>query len=265
MKIARFYLDDINNISYGKLVNNRIYELQNDPIIGDKSYELSGEKFSSSEVKFLPPVTPPNIIAIGLNYSDHAEEAGLEIPDQPLIFAKATSSIIGPQDDIILPKKAPNQVDYEAELGVVVSKECKNVSPEEVDEYILGYTCVNDVTARDCQQRDGQWVRAKSFDTFCPVGPIIENELDPDNCNIVCRVNNEIRQKSNTANMIFSVEEIISYLSHNMTLLPGTLILTGTPAGVGLSYDTDKYLKAEDEVKVEISGIGVLENQVKKC
>ena len=264
MKIVRFIADSEEGVSYGKLINNEIYKIIGNIFEDDIDNMLTGEHYNRDDIDLLSPVNPPNIIAIGLNYKEHARETGVKLPQQPLVFSKTTSSLTGPGDNIKLPKQAPDMVDYEAELGVVISRRAKNISGAEASDYILGYTCVNDVTARDCQQNDGQWTRAKSFDTFCPVGPWIETELNPDNCVISSVINDEVRQNSTTADMIFSVFDIVSYLANIMTLLPGTLITTGTPSGVGAGYEPGKFLQEGDVVKIRIEGIGILENRVAK-
>ncbi|WP_048055496.1 fumarylacetoacetate hydrolase family protein [Methanotorris igneus] len=199
-------------------------------------------------------IKPTKIICVGLNYIDHAKELNMEIPEEPIIFMKPPSSIIYHEDTIIRPKIS-KRVDYEVELAVVIGKKGKNIKKNEADNYILGYTILNDVTARDLQAKDGQWTRAKSFDTFCPIGPRIVKDIDPMNLNIECRVNGEIKQKSNTKNMIFDVYELIEFVSSIMTLYPGDIISTGTPPGVG-------ELKKGDVVECEIEGIGVLRNYV---
>ena len=220
--------------------------------------------FSPSEVRMLAPVTPPNILAIGLNYKSHAAESNERLPDRPLIFLKATTALLGPEEAIVRPVIAPDAVDYEAELAVVIGKKAKDVPEEDVGQYILGYTCANDVSARDCQLKlDTQWARGKSFDTFCPLGPWIVTDLDTRSLNVESRVNGETLQKSNTRHMIFSVAQIVSYCSRNMTLLPGTVILTGTPEGVGFARKPPKFLKAGDVVEIEVEGIGVLRNTVR--
>jgi 2-keto-4-pentenoate hydratase/2-oxohepta-3-ene-1,7-dioic acid hydratase in catechol pathway len=185
---------------------------------------------------------------------------------EPLIFLKATTSIIGPEDPIVLPKAAPDEVDYEAELAVVIGVRAREVSPEDALRYVFGFTCANDVSARDCQKRrDKQWARGKSFDTFCPIGPLIVtvDELDPAALAIRARLNGAIVQDSNTSKMIFSVPQLVSYLSYQFTLLPGTLILTGTPAGVGAGRTPPVFLRAGDEISVEIEGIGSITNLVR--
>ncbi len=260
MKIIRYAYK--SKINYGVLEGERVYKIKGN-IFSDFSI---GEKVATlKEISLLPPVSPPNIIAIGLNYKKHAEESGSELPDKPLIFIKSTSSLAGPEDKIVLPKPAPNEVDFEAELAVVIGKKAKNVEEEEALNYVLGYTCANDVSARDCQKRlDKQWARGKSFDTFCPTGPWIETELDAQNLKISSILNGVVMQKSNTSDMIFSIKEIISYLSQNMTLLPGTIILTGTPEGVGFAREKPVFLEAGDEIEIKIEGIGSLKNKVVK-
>lgn len=222
-----------------------------------------GRRVSSREVKLLAPVNPTNIIAIGLNYRSHAEESEMKYPDRPVVFAKTTNSVVGPGDDIILPSMAPDEVDYEAELAVIIGKKCKEVDQRHALDYVLGYTCGNDIGARDCQLRqDTQWTRAKSFDTFCPLGPVIETSLNPLDLNIELRLNGKVMQKANTSDMVFSCKELVSYLSQCMTLLPGTVILTGTPSGVGFARKPPVFLRPGDLVEVEIGGIGSLENKV---
>jgi 2-keto-4-pentenoate hydratase/2-oxohepta-3-ene-1,7-dioic acid hydratase in catechol pathway len=223
------------------------------------------QKHDLSDVRLLAPVDPPNIIAVGLNYKSHAAESGMTLPERPVLFLKATSSLAGPDDAIILPDIAPSEVDYECELAVVIGKTAKNVTAEEADGYIFGYTCGNDVSARDCQLRlDTQWARGKSFDTFCPIGPWIATGLDVGNLPIATRVNGETLQQSSTAQMIFSVRELVSFCSQNMTLLPGTIIMSGTPDGVGFARKPPIFLKPGDVVEVEIGGIGTLRNIVNK-
>ena len=194
------------------------------------------------------------ILAVGVNYRAHAAEASLDVPPEPLVFSKPPSSVIGPLDPIVYPVLS-QRVDYEGEVDVVMGKRTRNVPPEKARDFILGYTCGNDVTARDLQQRDDQWTRAKGFDTFCPLGPHIVTDLDPAHLNIRTRVNGEIRQNASTADMVFSVAELIAYISQVMTLEPGDVILTGTPSGVG-------PLQPGDVVEVEIEDIGTLRNPV---
>lgn len=212
-----------------------------------------------------PYTNPSKIAAIGLNYFDHAKESKMDIPKSPLVFAKFNNSITGPTDPIIIPKKITNQVDYEAELGVVIGKRAKNISKENALDYVFGYTVLNDISARDIQFGDKQWVRGKSLDTFCPIGPVIvtKDEIpDPQNLEIGCEVNGEQLQHDNTKNMIFSVAEIISQLSHSFTFEPGDIVATGTPSGVGFSRNPPIFLKHGDVVKTWIKGIGELINPV---
>jgi len=194
------------------------------------------------------------IICVGLNYIDHAKELGMEIPKYPIIFMKASSALIGHNDSIVYPPQTKN-LHYEAELAIVIRDKIKNVSESEARKHIKGFTCANDVTARDLQKLDGQWTRAKSFDTFCPVGPKVVSGIDPDNLEIKLYLNGELKQSSNTKNMIFKVDYLVSFISQVMTLEAGDIILTGTPPGVGA-------MKVGDVVEVEIFGIGKLSNRV---
>ena len=260
MKIARYLYD--NEISYGAVKNNKLKKIKGDIF---SNFATENEFVSIEEVDFLSPVIPPNIIAIGLNYQKHAEESGSKLPEKPVVFLKATTSLAGPNDLIKLPQMAPDEVDFEAELAVIIAKKAKNITPEKASDYILGYTCANDVSARDCQKRiDKQWARGKSFDTFCPLGPVIETELNPQNLKIESILNGQVMQSSNTSDMIFSVREIVSYLSKNMTLLPGTVILTGTPEGVGFARDNPEFLNTGDKIEIKIENIGSLKNKVIK-
>ena len=206
------------------------------------------------DVELLAPCCPSKIVCVGLNYVEHAKELKMKLPEEPILFLKPPSAVIGPGTEIIVPKSS-ERVDYEGELGVVIGKRCKAIAADEAQKYILGYTCFNDVTARDLQQKDGQWTRAKSFDTFAPFGPWIAS-IDPSDADIKTRVNGQIRQSSNTADLIFGVPSLIEFISNVMTLEPGDVIATGTPPGVG-------RLEKGDVVEVEIEGIGVLKNRVK--
>ena len=211
----------------------------------------------------LAPVVPVNILCIGLNYKRHAEESGMPVPERPLLFIKATSTLLDPGADIELPSIS-EEVDYECELAIVIGKRAKHVSEEDALDYVCGYTCCNDVSARDWQLRlDKQWARGKSFDTFSPLGPSIvtTDEIpDPNNLAITTRVNGETLQSSHTSDMIFNVRHIISYLSQGLTLLPGTVILTGTPEGVGMGRTPKRWLNPGDVCEIEIEGIGILKN-----
>ncbi len=200
---------------------------------------------------------PGKIVCVGRNYAEHAAELGNEVPAEPLLFLKAPSAICFDGDTILLPDQS-EQVEHEAELGVIISRRCKNI-PDTADpfQFVHGYVCLNDVTARDLQRRDGQFARAKSFDTFCPIGPVVATEIDPGNLDITCRVNGEIKQSANTCRMIFPLDYLIRYISMQMTLEPGDLIATGTPSGVS-------RLKAGDICSIEIAGIGTLVNPVQR-
>jgi 2,4-didehydro-3-deoxy-L-rhamnonate hydrolase len=224
-----------------------------------------GEAIPLAEIEFLPPVlTTAKIVCVGLNYADHAAEGGVALPDQPLIFSKLPNSLTGHRRPIAL-SPLSEQVDFEAELGVVVGRRAKGVSREEALAHVFGYTCVNDVSARDLQHGDQQWTRGKSLDTFCPVGPWVvtaDQIPDPQALGIRCLVNGEVMQDSHTSNMVFGVDEIVSFISQGITLEPGDLIATGTPGGVGFLRRPPRYLAAGDSVRIEINGIGHLENPV---
>jgi 2-keto-4-pentenoate hydratase/2-oxohepta-3-ene-1,7-dioic acid hydratase in catechol pathway len=209
-----------------------------------------------AKVVLLAPVQPSKIVCVGRNYREHAAELGHDVPLEPLIFLKPPSSLLAPGQTIIRPRISA-RVDHEGELGVVIGKKCRSLQPtEDIRPYILGYTCVNDVTARDLQNKDGQWTRAKGFDTFCPVGPIITDEVDPwTGVQVETKVNGELRQEGNTRDFIFALDVAIRYISQVMTLFPGDLIATGTPKGVG-------PLRTGDVVGVKVSGIGTLQNPV---
>jgi acylpyruvate hydrolase len=216
-------------------------------------------------VRFVAPIRRPGkIVALGLNYRDHIEETGKEVPEFPVVFAKFPSSVIGPDEEIAIPKVS-KKIDWEVELGVVIGKTCKNVAEEEAVDYVAGYTIVNDVSSRDLQRSDGQWIRAKSIDTFCPMGPCIKtaDELgDASELKMHTKVNGVMKQDSNTSNLLFNVKQIISYLSKSFSLEPGDVIATGTPSGVGFARDPPEYLKSGDEVELFIEGIGYLRNKV---
>ncbi len=252
MRIVRFELQ--GRSGYGILEGEKISILWNTPY-GDGLKNTVGELVSLPTVKLLAPCEPTKIIALGLNYRDHAAEFGRPIPDEPLIFLKPSTSVIGPDEDIVYPAIS-RRVDYEAELAVVIGRPCRNVPPEEIRDYILGYTCFNDVTARDLQKKDGQFTRSKSFDTFAPLGPWIETEIpDPDNLTVEAYLNGERRQHSSTRNQVFSVATLVAFISRVMTLLPGDVIATGTPAGVG-------PMRPGDVVEVRLEGIGTLRNRL---
>ena len=218
-----------------------------------------------SEVKITRPLLPSNVICVGLNYREHAKESNLPLPEQPMLFAKWTSSVIGPGDAIVLPPDT-QEVDYEAELAVIIGQKCRGVSAERALDYVAGYTCMNDVSARDFQRNDKQWIRAKSQDTFGPIGPylVTSDEIsDPQTLGIRCILNGQRLQDSTTGDMIFTIRELIAFISRGVTLQPGDLITTGTPQGVGFARKPPVFLKDGDEVTVEIDGIGSLSNPVK--
>ena len=217
-------------------------------------YEKTGRTLPLEDAAFLAPVQPGKIIALGLNYRDHAEEFSFDIPEEPMIFMKAPSSVIGPGQAIVCPAMS-ERVDYEAELAIVIGTRAKAVEKDRALDYVLGYTCLNDVTARDLQAKDGQWIRAKSFDTFCPIGPVIETALDPFDVRVGAWLNGERMQHSTTANLVFDVPSIVEFVSAIMTLEPGDVIATGTPSGVG-------PMKPGDTVEIRIEGIGELRNPV---
>lgn len=249
MKFARFILND--KIMYGA-VENELIKLIDGDIFGE--YKITDKTVSLSEVKLLAPCNPTKVVAVGLNYADHASEMGDEIPSFPALFLKPDTAVIGPEENIIYPPSS-KRVDYEAELAIVIKKTAENVSKEEVMDYVLGYACLNDVTARDLQKTDAQWMRAKSFNTFAPLGPVISTDLDPNNLNIKLYLNSELRQNSNTKNFIFKPDYLVSEISKIMTLKAGDVITTGTPSGIG-------EMKVGDTVEIEIEGIGILKNTV---
>lgn len=262
MKIIRF-IDSSGNIGYGAAEDATLKtarRLSDSPFAGGVP---TGGPVAVH--RLLTPVEPVNILAIGLNYRRHAEESNMAIPVRPILFIKPTSTVIGPEDAIVLPLDS-DEVDYEAELAVVIGRTARDVSEADALSYVLGYTCANDVSARDWQLRlDRQWARGKSFDTFCPLGPAIvtPDELpDPGALAIGTRVSGETLQSSQTSDLIFSVPQIIAYLSRGMTLLPGTVILTGTPEGVGMGRTPPRWLRPGDICEVELEGIGVLRNPV---
>ncbi len=237
--IARFRYGD-------RILNGRVN--------GDE-ISANGSSYELRDVELLAPTSPTKLVCVGLNYVEHARELKMKLPEEPILFLKPPSAVIGPDADILMPA-ASNRVDYEGELAIVIGRRCKHVSKDAAEEYILGYTCFNDVTARDLQQKDGQWTRSKSFDTFAPVGPWISpmSIEDAEDLDICTRVNGEIRQRSNTSDLIFGLGELVEFVSSIMTLEPGDVIATGTPPGVGM-------LRRGDIVEVEIEGIGVLRNR----
>ena len=251
MKIVRFAVAD--KVKYGVISGELIQAIEDKPF---RYLKLTDHHYQLSEVKLLPPCTPSKIVALGLNYRSHAEEFNAPLPDAPLIFLKPSTAVIGPDVDIVYPSSS-TRVDYEGELAVVIKKPVWRVSIENALDHVLGYTCFNDVTTRDLQAKDKQWTRAKSFDTFAPIGPCIQTELDPGNVYVETYLNGELKQRGNTSDLIFTVPELINFISNVMTLLPGDIIATGTPSGIGPMY-------AGDTVEIKIEPIGTLRNYVVK-
>lgn len=249
MKLLRY--SDNDKIENGIFENNVIKKLKGDFF---SEFQVTETEIDPSLIKLLPPTMPTKIVAVGLNYRDHAKELKMEIPNNPIIFIKPASTVIGPEDPIIYPDTS-NQVDYEAELGIVIGKRAKNVEKDEAKEYILGYTVFNDVTARDLQKKDTQWTRSKSYDTFAPMGPMIETSINPFDLPISLKLNGITKQNSSTKNMIFDCYELLEFISEIMPLEPGDIIATGTPPGVG-------PMNRGDTVEAKIEGIGVLKNYV---
>ena len=249
MKYIRFKADGVEH--YGALIDGKAWEGEGTPF---STFRLTERCHSMDSIRLLPPVQCSKALCIGLNYRDHAEEFGLPIPETPVVFMKPSTSLIGMDDEIIYPEMC-HRLDYEAELAVVIGRECHHVKEEEASRYILGYTIANDVTARDLQPKNGQWTVSKSFDTFLPLGPYISDEVDPGRLRISSRVNGAVKQMSDTSNLIFSVPYLVSYLSNVMTLLPGDIISTGTPGGIS-------GMNVGDVVEIEIEGLGVLRNRI---
>ena len=256
MKVARFSHGE--SISFG-IVDEEEHELvvlKADPMFA--GYDPTGERVPLAEAKLLAPVIPRSkVVAVGKNYRDHAAEMGGEAPAEPLLFLKPNTAVIGPGDAIVLPPES-SQVEFEGELAVVVGRIARRVREADAASVVFGYTIANDVTARDLQRSDGQWTRAKGFDTFCPLGPVIDTELDLESGTIETSVNGERRQEGRLADMVHSIPAIVAYASNVFTLLPGDVILTGTPAGVG-------PIVAGDTVEVSVSGLGTLANPVRSA
>ena len=253
MRIVRYETKDGKKPKYGWLLGDKVGEISGN-VFG--RYRRNEAETPIADVKLLAPSEPSKIVCVGRNYVEHAKELGNEVPKVPLLFLKPPSSIINPNDTILLPPQSV-QVEHEGELVVVMGKRGRHIAAANVKRHILGYTIGNDVTARDLQKTDDQWTRAKGFDTFCPFGPWIDTEFDPADSVVTCRVNGQMRQMASTRDMVFNIGNLIAYVSSVMTLEPGDLIFTGTPAGVG-------ELKNGDEVLVEIEGLGVLRNPVRK-
>ncbi|NPV56214.1 MAG: fumarylacetoacetate hydrolase family protein [Anaerolineae bacterium] len=250
MRFVRYSEKD-GEIHQGWILDDQVGAIDGDLFRG---YRRLTARLPLEQVRLHPPVQPGKIICVARNYREHADEQGVEAPAAPLIFMKPPSSIIGDKQTILLPRQS-SWVEHEAELAVIIGKRCRSISMGKAADYIFGYTCANDVTARDLQREDGQWTRAKGFDTFCPIGPWIETEFDPADALLTCRVNDEMRQMASTGEMIFSIGQLVAYITSIMTLEPGDMILTGTPAGVA-------PLLAGDKVEIEIEGIGSIGNTV---
>ncbi|MCZ2126179.1 MAG: fumarylacetoacetate hydrolase family protein [Anaerolineales bacterium] len=251
MRIIR-YQTEAGTPAYGWMLDDKVGEVQGNPF---GEYRRREARIPLDELTLLAPCEPSKIVCVGRNYVDHAKELGHEVPKIPLLFFKPPSSILAANQNIVLPTQS-KQVEHEGELVVVIGKRAKNIAAEEAKEHIFGFTIGNDVTARDLQKTDGQWTRAKGFDTFCPFGPWIDTDFDPSDAVVTCRVNGQMRQMASTRDMVFNVGALIAYVSSIMTLEPADLIFTGTPAGVG-------ELRGGDLVEVEIEGLGKLGNPVK--
>ena len=249
MKFIRYKIK--RGIRYGQVCEGHVLEIEGDIF---SKYQVTETKHALCDLKILSPCVPTKIVAIGLNYRSHAEELGMALPEDPMVFMKPPTAVIGPDEEIIYPEMS-SRVDYEGELAVVIGKKCRFVTEEDSEKYIAGYTCFNDVTARDLQRKDVQFTRAKGFDSFAPMGPFIETDINPCNVKIETFLNGEKKQSGNTNDLIFPVRTIVSFLSKIMTLCPGDIIATGTPSGIG-------PMKRGDVVEVRIEGIGTLQNKV---
>lgn len=251
MKFCRFLHNGI--LRYGLLDGDRVRDVTGNIF---SEYIISRVSHSLDKIKMLAPVYPGKIVAVGLNYKAHAAELEMAVPAEPILFLKPKSTVIGTGDAIVYPEMS-NRVDFEAELAIVIGKRAHKIELKDVRRYILGYTCANDVTARDLQKQDGQWTRAKGFDTFCPLGPVITDEIDPNNVRIRSYLNGKLQQDSVTSDFIFNVDYIVSFISKVMTLNPGDVISTGTPSGIG-------PMQPGDQIIVDIQGIGSLSNFIVK-
>ena len=256
MKIIRFQYQDA--IYYGSLENDLVMVYDGSPFPAQDArsavFKATGQQIPLKDVRLLAPCQPGKVVCLGLNYRPHAAELNIKLPELPLLFLKPSTSVIGPGDNIVLPPN-PERIDYEGELGVVIGKTAKNVAEADYADYVLGYTCFNDVTDRVAQVRDGQWTRAKGYDTFAPTGPCVSTGISPSNLKLETLVNGELKQSGNTCDLIFGIPKLISFISGIMTLLPGDVIATGTPDGIG-------PLKAGDTVEIVIKDIGTLRNRV---
>jgi 2-keto-4-pentenoate hydratase/2-oxohepta-3-ene-1,7-dioic acid hydratase in catechol pathway len=249
MRIVRYRHD--GEVGYGILEGDTVAAISPDPFA---DFEYTGRRLPTDEVTLLAPVAPSKVVAVGRNYAEHAAELGNEVPPAPILFLKPPTTVIGPGEHIVRPEGV-GRVDFEGELAVVVGKPVRRLAPGDAIQAVLGFTCANDVTARDLQRADGQWTRGKGFDTFCPLGPWIETDLDSSDLAVHTLVNGEVRQQARTSQLEHGVADLLAYVSRVMTLLPGDVLLTGTPAGVG-------PLEVGDRVEVEVEGIGVLANEV---
>lgn len=255
MKLCRFIHPSAAKPLYGVVNDEKVYPLNKDEYFRPREISQSQDFLPLNDVQLIAPVTPSKIVCVGRNYREHAAELGNKMPDEPLLFLKAPSAVIGNRDVIKLPPQS-NQVEHEGELGVVIGRQAHKIGAAENPlDFVLGYTCVNDVTARDLQRKDVQFTRGKSFDTFCPVGPFVVTNLDPLDLSVETRLNGDIKQRGRTSEMAFPIPLLIKYIADIMTLYPGDLIATGTPAGVS-------RMKPGDIVEVEVEGIGVLQNRI---
>lgn len=252
MRFCRYRVNE--SIGYGLVEGDNIAIISPDPF---SKWKRTGNTIGLANAKLLAPCVPTKVVCVGLNYIDHASELSMDVPKEPVIFLKPATAIIGSEDAIIYPGSS-RQVDYEAEIGMVIKKTATNVSAADAAEYILGYTCANDVTARDLQRRDGQWTRAKGFNTFAPIGPWVDTEYDPTGMTVESVLNGKIMQSSSTENMIFDFPFLVEFISGVMTLNPGDVIMTGTPPGVG-------PMNPGDTIVVRIEGLGILKNVVKEA
>ncbi|MBI3972759.1 MAG: fumarylacetoacetate hydrolase family protein [Chloroflexi bacterium] len=251
MKLARVQTD--TGPAWAIVEGETVFRLEGSPF----EHPTKGERIGDlASTKLLAPCQPTKVVCIGLNYRAHAAESGQEVPPEPLMFLKPPTSVVGPGEDVVW-APGSERIDYEAELAVVFKKRAKNVAPGAYKDYVLGYTCANDISARDFQRGDGQWARAKGSDTFCPLGPWIETELDAGNVRITGKLNGEVRQDSTTADLAFTIEQLITHLTKYFTMEPGDVLITGTPAGIGPMNPGDEY-------EITIEGIGSLKNRIRK-
>jgi 2-keto-4-pentenoate hydratase/2-oxohepta-3-ene-1,7-dioic acid hydratase in catechol pathway len=249
MRICRYQVHE--TIGYGLIEGDNIAIITPDPY---SKWKRTGNTIYLAKARLLAPCVPTKVVAVGLNYIDHASELSMDVPKEPVLFLKPTTAVIGQGEAIVYPAMS-HQVDYEAEIGVVIKRTAKNIKEEDAGNYILGYTCANDVTARDLQRTDGQWTRAKSFDTFAPLGPYIDTEFDPTGVKVESILNGVVMQSSTTDRMLFKIPFLVSFISQVMTLNPGDVIMTGTPPGVGPMQPGDKII-------VRVEGLGILKNDV---